>query len=45
MEDDNGGDDYLFRCAICETAEGDTSNLANGTSLQTNATVRCGHQL
>jgi len=34
----------LFRCAICGTAEGDSSNLSSQTSLQTNATVRCGHQ-
>jgi hypothetical protein len=37
--------DYLFRCAICGTAEGDSSNLSSNISLQTNATVRCGHQL
>ena len=37
--------DYLFRCAICGTAEGDSSNLSTSISLQTNATVRCGHQL
>ena len=37
--------DYLFRCAICGTAEGDSSNLSSSISLQTNATVRCGHQL
>jgi hypothetical protein len=37
--------DYLFRCAICGTAEGDSSNLSSNLSLQTNATVRCGHQL
>jgi CDK-activating kinase assembly factor MAT1 len=36
--------DDLFRCAICGTAEGDSSNLSSQTSLQTNATVRCGHQ-
>lgn len=38
-------DDDLFRCAICGTTEGDSSNLTSQTSLQTNATVRCGHQL
>jgi len=38
-------DDLLFSCAICGTAEGDSSNLTSQTSLQTNATVRCGHQL
>ena len=37
--------DYLFRCAICGTAEGDSSSLSSNISLQTNATVRCGHQL
>lgn len=37
-------EDDLFRCAICGTAEGDSSNLSSQTSLQTNATVRCGHQ-
>lgn len=38
-------DDDLFRCAICETAEGDALNLSSsGSFLQTNATVRCGHQ-
>ena len=37
-------EDDLFRCAICGTAEGDASNLSSQTSLQTNATVRCGHQ-
>uniref|UniRef100_A0A7S1GHB7 RING-type domain-containing protein n=1 Tax=Cyclophora tenuis TaxID=216820 RepID=A0A7S1GHB7_CYCTE len=40
MEDD----DDLFRCAICGTAEGDSSNLTTQSSLQTNATVGCGHQ-
>lgn len=42
-------DDDLFRCAICETAEGDASNLigqqaGGGSFLQTNASIRCGHQ-
>lgn len=35
----------LFRCAICGVSEGDSSNLSSQSSLQTNATVRCGHQL
>jgi CDK-activating kinase assembly factor MAT1/Zinc finger, C3HC4 type (RING finger) len=35
--------DDLFSCAICGTTEGDSSNLAQ-TTLQTNATVKCGHQ-
>lgn len=43
MEDENA-DEYLFRCAICGTAETDSSNLSSQTTLQTNATVRCGHQ-
>lgn len=38
-------EDDLFRCAICGTAEGDSSNLTTQSSLQTNATVGCGHQL
>jgi CDK-activating kinase assembly factor MAT1 len=42
MEEEN--DDYLFRCAICGTAESDSSNLGATATLQTNATVRCGHQ-
>lgn len=33
----------LHRCAICGVTEGDAANLAKD-SLQTNATVRCGHQ-
>jgi len=46
MDDDNtGGDDYLFRCAKCGTGEGDANNLTSQASLQTNATVGCGHQL
>jgi hypothetical protein len=40
-----GDDDYLFRCAICGTSEADASNLTSNVTLQTNATVRCGHQL
>lgn len=40
MESD---DDDSFRCAICGIREGDSSNLTQ-SSLQTNATVRCGHQ-
>jgi hypothetical protein len=43
MEDND--DDDLFRCAICGTAEGDSSNLTTQSSLQTNVTVGCGHQL
>lgn len=35
--------DDLFRCALCGIAEGDSSNLTS-QSLQTNATVGCGHQ-
>jgi predicted RNA-binding Zn-ribbon protein involved in translation (DUF1610 family) len=35
--------DDLFRCALCGIAEGDSSNLT-AQSLQTNATVGCGHQ-
>ena len=31
-------------CAICGTTEEDVSNLASQVSLQTNATVHCGHQ-
>jgi CDK-activating kinase assembly factor MAT1 len=41
--DDQEQDD-LFRCALCGIAEGDSSNLTNLQSLQTNATVGCGHQ-
>ena len=43
--DDQEQDDLLFRCAICGVAEGDSSNLTSQNTLQTNATVRCGHQL
>jgi len=41
MDSDDGAD--AFRCAICGMREGDSSNLTQ-SSLQTNATVRCGHQ-
>mmetsp|Transcript_7520 Transcript_7520/g.9820 ORF Transcript_7520/g.9820 Transcript_7520/m.9820 type:complete len:292 (+) Transcript_7520:56-931(+) len=41
---DGDEEEDLFRCAICGTAEGDASNLSSQASLQTNATVRCGHQ-
>jgi CDK-activating kinase assembly factor MAT1 len=41
---ENNNDDALFSCAICGTSEGDSSNLTSQSSLQTNATVRCGHQ-
>jgi len=37
-------EDDLFRCAICGVSEGDSSNLTTQSSLQTNATVGCGHQ-
>jgi hypothetical protein len=43
MEEDE--DEDLFRCAICGTAEGDSSNISAQTSVQTNVTVGCGHQL
>ena len=43
MEDQE--EDDLFRCAICGVAEGDSSNLTSQSTLQINATVRCGHQL
>jgi hypothetical protein len=33
----------LFRCAVCGMSEGDSSNFTQ-SSLQTNATVGCGHQ-
>lgn len=42
MDAENDADDYLFSCAICGTTEGD--NLTSTTTLQTNATVKCGHQ-
>ena len=38
-------EDDFFRCAICGVSEGDSSNLTTQSSLQTNATVGCGHQL
>lgn len=44
-EEEEEEEDYLFRCAICQTTEGDSSNLASQITLQTNATVGCGHQL
>jgi hypothetical protein len=43
MEDQENEDD-LFSCAICGVKEGDSSNLTSQNNLQTNATVRCGHQ-
>lgn len=39
--DDN---DELLSCALCGTTEGDSSHLNSAQQLQTNATVRCGHQ-
>jgi hypothetical protein len=42
---DENNEEDLFRCAICGTAEGDSSNLTSQASLMTNATVKCGHQL
>lgn len=45
MDDEAAEDDYLFRCVICGTSEADASNLASNATLQTNATVGCGHQL
>jgi len=41
MESDDDADSFC--CAICGIREGDSSNLTQ-SSLQTNATVRCGHQ-
>ena len=38
-------DQNLFSCAICGLTEGDSSNLTTQNTLQTNATVGCGHQL
>ena len=43
LDDQNEQEDF-FRCAICGIAEGDSSNLTSQSSLQTNATVGCGHQ-
>ena len=34
---------FVLRCAVCGTTEGDAANLSSQTTLQTNATVRCGH--
>jgi len=42
--DDQQEQEDLFRCAICGITEGDSSNLTSQSSLQTNATVGCGHQ-
>ena len=42
--DDQQEQEDLFRCVICGIAEGDSSNLTSQSSLQTNATVGCGHQ-
>jgi len=42
--DQEHGEDHLFRCAICGISEGDSSNLTSQSTLQTNANVRCGHQ-
>lgn len=36
-------ENFIARCAICGMTEGDASNLSSQTTLQTNATVRCGH--
>lgn len=36
-------ENLVLRCALCGTTEGDASNLSSQTTLQTNATVRCGH--
>lgn len=45
MEYYDGADDQnLFSCAICGLTEGDSSNLTTQNTLQTNATVGCGHQ-
>ncbi|KAL3785302.1 hypothetical protein ACHAW5_008334 [Stephanodiscus triporus] len=45
MEHDDIADDLnLFSCAICGLTEGDSSNLTTQNTLQTNATVGCGHQ-
>lgn len=38
-------DQNLFSCAICGLSEADSSNLTTQNTLQTNATVGCGHQL
>ena len=44
-DDGNADDQNLFSCAICGLTEGDSSNLTTQNTLQTNATVGCGHQL
>lgn len=44
MDQEQEGQEDLFRCAICGVHESDSSNLASQNSLQTNVTVRCGHQ-
>ncbi|KAL7538195.1 hypothetical protein ACHAXR_008356 [Thalassiosira sp. AJA248-18] len=45
MEPDDIADDQnLFSCAICGLSEGDSQNLTTQNTLQTNATVGCGHQ-
>mmetsp|Transcript_32377 Transcript_32377/g.64431 ORF Transcript_32377/g.64431 Transcript_32377/m.64431 type:complete len:300 (-) Transcript_32377:192-1091(-) len=45
MEPDDIADDQnFFSCAICGLSEGDSSNLTTQNTLQTNATVGCGHQ-
>lgn len=36
-------ENFVVRCAMCGTTEQDASNLSSQTTLQTNATVRCGH--
>lgn len=41
---DIADDQNLFSCAICGLSEGDSSNLTTQNTLQTNATVGCGHQ-
>lgn len=41
MEENDDAD--LFTCAVCGMSEGDSSNFTH-TSLQTNASVGCGHQ-
>ena len=41
MDTDESDD---VQCALCGKTEGDSSNLHSQQTLQTNATVRCGHQ-
>lgn len=36
-------ENLVVQCAVCGTTEGDAANLSSQTTLQTNATVRCGH--